>query len=621
MKRFKIFTILSVVFFTTILSGASVQATDANNFRISDFTIDYYISRNTDGTSKLEVIEEITAIFPDYDQNHGIYRIIPTSVAGGGVRTMDDIDSLRVYRNGQPEDVTYDFENRAYVLQIGNADTYVHGEQRYTIEYEQHDIILDHTEFDLLNANVDHPATDAWQEFYWDTNGTGWKQTVEYLTVNIHIDSELLEDTQDHYACFVGERGSLEQKRCNTIKNSDGFTFTTNKVLPEETMTILIVFNPGTFITPVPQVNYAMVAIVAIILGSGLALLIFTFYKRSQISDKIRFYKGLPVPPQYTPLKGYTVAELNATSLKPNAAPATAIMLELAVNHKIEVIKGDKKKFSNKHHWKIKVKNLTNLSPEQLTVLKLINDGDAPSVDEEIEIKTRSSNAVLHQLTQDITTQPVETLEKRGDRIKITKGGHIVGALTTIWMFLSFAAMIIYINIEEHIYAVSFGGPLLFAAAMIFIAIVLTIAYSTQTKITNYSSRSQDGLLHANYLEGMKLYIKMAEKDRLAFLQSVDGADTSTKGIVKLYEKLLPYAALFGMEKSWSNELAHYYEQEPDLSPVWYAGSMAAFSSMDFHSAIGDISSSIQSSTFSSSGSGFSGGAGGGGGGGGGGGW
>ena len=264
---------------------------------------------------------------------------------------------------------------------------------------------------------------------------------------------------------------------------------------------------------------------------------------------------------------------------------------------------------------------VTNLSPEQLTVLKLINDGDVPSVDEEIEIKTRSSNAVLHQLTQDITTQPVETLEKRGDRIKITKGGHIVGALTTIWMFLSFAAMIIYVNIEEHIYAVSFGGPLLFAAAMIFIAIVLIIAYSTQTKITNYSSRSQDGLLHANYLEGMKLYIKMAEKDRLAFLQSVDGADTSTKGIVKLYEKLLPYAALFGMEKSWSNELAHYYEQEPDLSPVWYAGSMAAFSSMDIHSAIGDISSSIQSSTFSSSGSGFSGGAGGGGGGGGGGGW
>ena len=111
----------------------------------------------------------------------------------------------------------------------------------------------------------------------------------------------------------------------------------------------------------------------------------------------------------------------------------------------------------------------------------------------------------------------------------------------------------------------------------------------------------------------------MAEADRLKFLQSVDGADTTNEGIVKLYETLLPYAIIFGQEKSWLKSLDQYYKlvDEKDMAlPVWYA-----FSNSSFHSLNSSISSSV-SLPGSSGGSGFSGGfSGGGGGGGGGGGW
>ena len=130
---------------------------------------------------------------------------------------------------------------------------------------------------------------------------------------------------------------------------------------------------------------------------------------------------------------------------------------------------------------------------------------------------------------------------------------------------------------------------------------------------------TNQGLEQANYLAGLEIYIKMAEADRIKLLQSTKGADTSNQGIVKLYEKLLPYAIIFGQEKSWRKSLEHYYTlvDERDLAlPLYYS-----FSS----SSLRSLSSSLNSSVTvpgSGSGSGFSGGfSGGGGGGGGGGGW
>jgi uncharacterized membrane protein YgcG len=128
-------------------------------------------------------------------------------------------------------------------------------------------------------------------------------------------------------------------------------------------------------------------------------------------------------------------------------------------------------------------------------------------------------------------------------------------------------------------------------------------------------------------LEGLKLYIRLAEADRLRMLQSVTGAEridtTDGTQIVKVYERLLPYAVLFGLENEWAAELAKYYGDNP---PDWYDGNLGTFSAVAFAGAIGSFSSSASSSlsgssssssSGGSSGGGSSGGGGGGGGGGG----
>src|SRR3546814_73874 len=76
------------------------------------------------------------------------------------------------------------------------------------------------------------------------------------------------------------------------------------------------------------------------------------------------------------------------------------------------------------------------------------------------------------------------------------------------------------------------------------------------------------------HLEGLREYIRLAEADRLQMLQSVSGAEristSDTTAIVKIYEKLLPYAVIFGLEKEWAAEIAKYYDTNP---PDWYSGS------------------------------------------------
>lgn len=132
-------------------------------------------------------------------------------------------------------------------------------------------------------------------------------------------------------------------------------------------------------------------------------------------------------------------------------------------------------------------------------------------------------------------------------------------------------------------------------------------------------------------IEGLKLYLTVAEKDRM-----------NLAGVPQMspqhYEKLLPYAVALGVEKPWSTHFQQWLETaganaNHDYKPGWYSG--RDISPRQFGNRMSTVSSSIStsivsslppppkssSSGFSSSSSSGGGSSGGGGGGGGGGGW
>jgi hypothetical protein len=122
-----------------------------------------------------------------------------------------------------------------------------------------------------------------------------------------------------------------------------------------------------------------------------------------------------------------------------------------------------------------------------------------------------------------------------------------------------------------------------------------------------------------SYVKGLESYIQLAEKDRLEFLQSPSGAslkpsEVQGKQVLKLYEEVLPWAILLGLQKQWSKVLTDLYESQG--TPIWFIGSphlADSFSNLDQVLT----QSLAASSSGGSDGGGSSGGGGGGGGGGG----
>lgn len=120
-------------------------------------------------------------------------------------------------------------------------------------------------------------------------------------------------------------------------------------------------------------------------------------------------------------------------------------------------------------------------------------------------------------------------------------------------------------------------------------------------------------------IEGFKLYLSVAEKERLNLLNPPEKTP-------ELFEKYLPYALALDVENQWSEQFADVLAQAGadgrGYTPVWYTGSYHDLGSSRFVSNLGGAfagaiaaSSSPPGSASGSGGGGFSGGGGGGGGG------
>lgn len=595
----------------TVLISFSAQlpaSATANDFYFEDAQFDYYLEKASDGSSKMKVKETLTAVFPDTNQNHGITRVIPYTNQNGKNLTMKSAThlDLTVTRNGQPEPVAK-IENQSnygsFLVYVGNANSYVHGKQVYVLEYEFENVI---TEF------------DGYQELYWDTNGTGWTQKFNSLTANLHFASDIQIPSINNAWCYVGRHGSSDQSRCKINNISDGISFQTENLKGGENLTMAVKFPANTF-TIIHRESYILIIALIILVVASAAMIIYLVYAYNKYArDNQKYYKGLLTPAQYIPMRGLTAAELGTVYLNNTKNLQVANLLELAVSHKVELVQTDKKK------WSIRIKDAKDLTKDQLQTLRIFAGSTQNfHIGKEIPIERYSSySSTRSSLISTFPKKLKESLVKKGLFTEKTHTG-----LQTLFVVIYIGGLIASMGLfaklfPEHNYATLIGENIFQVAAPITVIFTIITGLFLTKQISKYAKYTHAGLDASNYAAGLKEYIGLAEKDRLEFNQSAKGAPKDTAGRVKLYERLLPYASLFGMEKSWLKQLQIYYDKDPDLIPAWYVGT-TMFNTRDFTSAISSMSSSLatMSSSSSSSGSGGGGFSGGGGGGGGGGGW
>ena len=605
-----------LIFAMSMFLVAPVSAANTQNFYFDDFTADYYLSKDAEGISHLKVVENLTAVFPDYEQNKGIYRQIPYTNQGGANVTLPSLNSgnITVLRNGESEPI-YDIEidNGYYVVSTGD-ESYVMGKQVYTLKYEFEKVV---TEF------------PDYQELYWDTNGSGWAQRFNKVTARVHFD----EDTKDAYTgkswCYVGKHGEKGEGRCKITETSDGVEFTANSLTSYENLTFDVELKPGSFVVPEPEENYAYVWLLVGLAVICVISLYFPIKNFLATRGKARYYKGLFVKPEYQPDKKYSLPEMAEIYVGKKKDMKVAMLLDLVVQKKVTLIKGEN------GDWKLKVEKLDGVRDESVLLLKILNGGSEVGVGDEIEIKRRTATSALVSLDKKMKEDVVGDLKRDKlveEKYRFVGAGEVGGVGTIIFSVLAYTFFMCCFGLTvlgmmaNWLGLNGFHGLMVFeqgflptAAVIILVTVAIWVILGAQTK--KFKLRTEAGLRASRYMEGLKLYISMVEADRLKFLQSVKGADVSANGIVKLYEKLLPYAAVFGLEESWMKEMEQYCKMQEIEEPDYLLAGFTAYElTHTMRNAAGYAAASTVIASSSSSGGGgggFSGGGGGGGGGGG----
>ncbi len=599
------------------LAKVSAQTSSLQNLTIESFTADYYLDKNAQNTSTLHTVENIVAKFPDYDQNHGILRALPETYLGH--TTSLALDSV-TDSNGRPLNYSKSHENDNLVLKIGDAKKYVHGTQTYVITYDQKNVIDFQQNYDLFN---------------WDVNGDQWSQTFNTVSSREHVASSISGSLFAGPKCFVGYSDSHDESRCLVSQTTEGdgelITATANMLEPGETMTILQKFNLGTFVLgpEIAQEKTKVRNTVVAAIGIAAAVpLIFTtvLYSRWRKFGDDPKGRGVIVP-QYEPPKSLNTLTADFILKEQMRGKAiSAMLIDEAVKRRMTIIEIPKKGIFGSKDYELRMEiEPSQFSDETLEVINLLFDSQISkgSSVKLSEIRSRSrADQDMYKKWKKIEKNIAQKLTVLGyfikDPVKVKKSYKLWASLP---FYLGFGLMISSSFLSTYndylvILAVGLGAGLLLAGIAMFAFSFIMPA------------RTLAGVEARDEILGLKEYIKLAEADRLKYTQSPDGAEkvkddssvdtNDPKWKIKLFEQLLPYALLFGLEKDWAKQFDGIYKDAPD----WYRGDWTTFNAVYLAQSVSGFSSAPALSFSSpSSSSGGGGGAGGGGGGGGGGGW
>jgi uncharacterized membrane protein YgcG len=581
-----------------------VLATDTSDFTFDSFDAEYHLGIEG-GRATLRVVETLVARFPDFDQNRGIIRAIP--LRDGEVDLQVQVLSVTDEHGDPVYWERADYEGFAE-LALG-TDEFVQGVTTYVIEYTMRDVIR-------------HFSDSAGDEFYWDINGNGWAQPFGRVSARVLLEPELAAALTGAAACYVGYYG--ETGTCEISRDDSGerFDAAVDAVGPYSTLTLAIGFDGGTVVQPeLPRDSWIVQLAPKVIFGLvALQLLLALLVRRVFWGD--RRVRGTIIAQFEPPADSNLLLDANIIGRVPVGLPA--MLIDFAVRGIIKVIDNQPSAptaLSDSQRYSIELVTADGADAQELRVLvtlfgvslhpgKRVNPG---SLSRDIGASLYGLPAVtaLNATSEGLRFQAGTVRQQKWLRRPL------------LWTVLLFVPVWVWALWNDVLDA----GVVWLAILTAVTAIVASGFLSRPMRLTG------QGALIREHLLGIREYLTIAEADRMRVLQSPQGAlrvdVTDRDAVVKLNERLLGYAVLWGVEDQWAAQLA---TQRPN--PEWLEGghldasfvhSFASVATASVRpivtasSSSGSSWSSSGGSSFSSgsSGGGFSGGGGGGGGGGG----
>lgn len=585
-------------------------------------TYDVVIRLAPDATA--EISETITYDFKE-NSKHGIYRIIPLT-RGQGTTGELQLSGLEVSSDYAGENTQYSSRGFGFKkpesnvlldalfgsnlaslfgipqdsvsVKIGDPDAYVTGTHVYTISY---------------TAERATGYFSDRDEFYWNVTGNDWEVPINTAHVTVVLPTQI-SPSDLHLASYCGMFGV--KTKCSEpllgLEEGTGRT-TVSYTMPEEPeyytsigrgMTVAIGLPKGTVAlvgtVPPPWMHYLgyWQFFAPFIVG-------FLVYRKRimYVLRRHAYYRNTSIIPEYD---AGTLTPLEAGVLvrgAPKDEDLSAELIWLAIAGYLRIEKnGD-----NNYVFTDTGKDRSELSSFDKTLLEGVAGKNSVDLVTSFYI---TANLIKEGIIESLTNKGyLEDTLKNGsakNRLPVHRGGIIF-----ICLFLAVnPGVFIWI-----ILGVKFGAA--FSLSMIMLALFASVL-GAGARLT------QAGLEKERMLKGLKEYIDAAEDERIKFHNAPSKSP-------EVFEKLLPFAMIFGLEKEWAKEFEGVYSTPPS----WYTDTYGvssfshSFTALSFTTDLGTfatqatyaLTSAPAGSSGSSSGSSGGGSSGGGGGGGGGGSW
>lgn len=572
----KLLLALSLVLGVILVLPSKVFAQD---YSYTDYinTFNSDVTLNQDATISIKEAIDYHFTF----ERHGIYREIPVNykIAGSFTRpTLLKLNDLYYFQKGFPND-RYDSYEREYsngyaTFKVGDGDTTITGDYTYVLDYK-----LTYA----TNYFNDH------DELYINITGTGWEVPIKSVIANIAVPGEITNKL-----CYTGATDSTASDCTITDLGNNKVSVTAGPLSAYEGLTVTIAMPKGTIADTTSQQR-----VQSVIANLGIFLPIFAIIVVIVTSKKVNRNKKITVIPNYDVPKGWN--PLRSGFVYKNGLPSniiTAQMINLAINKYIKI-----KQVSNKEYELIKTDKEAPTDIEE----RILYDGLFDNKDT-VSLKSLSTKFYATVATLKASTEKRLYSEEYYSNSQKSISNKF-GFLGILGIILCFFTVMLFVNNA----AMSW-----FWGLLISFAIITIFGFSID-------KRSTAGNEIYYELEGLKMYINTAEKHRIEF-------HDNPEKYLGVFEQLLPYAMIFGLEKKWAKEFEDLYVEPPS----WYEGSNnSLFNAYLLTSSLGHMNHQVvahatpsnsangfASSGGASGGSGFSGGSSGGGfGGGGGGSW
>ena len=586
-------------------SAAPLAHQDTSDFSFESFDAQYYLDQDDSGHATTRVVETLVADFPDYDQNRGIIRALPLTDQDYDL----DVHMVSITdENGTAVPYERDDYDGFAEFALG-TDDFVHGRTTYVIEYTMANTI----------RNFSDTADD---EFYWDVNGTGWAQSFGKVSVAVHVGAKLAAALSGNASCYAGGYGDTTE--CDIVRSGDDYAASATDLGPYSTLTVSIGFANHTVAQPqLPRDSWIVTLAPKLLLGLeallvALAAVIRGFFWRDARG------RGIIVAQYEPPQEGDLLLDANIVGRQDSGLQAQ--LVDFAVRGIIKVIDREPHGAAGmgKSRFAIELVSTGAAKTRELKVLEILFGKDLKPGKQVTPGKLSASiGASLYGLPAKTAAEAL----KEGYRAEVKAHTPKWLLRVSVFTILAFLAATVW-GFVNDVLSGAVIWPLLGAIGL---AVVLGVVLTKPKLLTEQGADARD------YLLGMREYLTIAEEARLRVLQSPDGAQridvTDTQAVVKLNERLLGYAVLWGVEDKWAEHLRAAYPE--GTSPDWFEG--ASFNASVLNSFTRTSVSSVRpivatstsggggswsssgGSSFSggSSGGGFSGGGGGGGGGGG----